>query len=177
MNDSREWLYNLDLVRQNLGQRLVQRDGRYGIAFISELTQSPVRHSAANHLGVFIQTSNQLSQWRAYCPSMGGYESCFDFSELKGYLSRHEFQLEECISDMTKQREIVADVIKPDCWRDQCASQRTCGEYSDGRCNFVGYSGSLQLSLPCSSILTFERKRVACFLFNACKRCSHELPP
>ena len=112
MNDSQEWLYTLDIVRENLANRFTQRSDPYWIQFLAELRQSLQRIEWMNIcVCSFSAVPNQLSQWRAYCPPDGGYELSFDVEKLKSHLSQYYFKLEECIYDRASQRPIVDEVV------------------------------------------------------------------
>jgi hypothetical protein len=114
MNDSREWLYGLDLVRQYLQGQARARDDRNWLAFIAGLSDSLSRIQGLNIcLFSLSAESNQLSQWRAYCPPEGGYEVIFDRKKLEEHLVRHGFELKPCIYDVDVQLRIVSTVIAP----------------------------------------------------------------
>ena len=114
MNDSREWLYGLDLVRQYLQGQAKAREDRNWLAFIAGLSESLRRIQGLN-ICVFSLSaeSNQLSQWRAYCPPEGGYEVIFDRKTLEEHLVRHGFELKPCIYDVDVQLQIVSTIIAP----------------------------------------------------------------
>ena len=114
MNDSREWLYGLDLVRQYLQNQASVREDRNWLAFIGGLSESLGRIQGMN-ICVFSLSaeSNQLSQWRAYCPPEGGYEVIFERKTLEEHLVRHGFELKPCIYDVDAQLRIVSTAIAP----------------------------------------------------------------
>jgi hypothetical protein len=114
MNDSREWLYALDLVRADLSRRLTQRSDPYWFAFIAELTTALERIERLNIcVCSFSAAANQLSQWRAYCPVEGGYEMGFNFPLLESHLARHQFSLQPCVYEPSVQRSLINAVIEP----------------------------------------------------------------
>src|SRR2546428_14133818 len=84
MNDSREWLYTVDLLQQEIAKRFLARNDRNWTAFLADLSKIAERIEKLN-ICVFSMSAaaNQLSQWRAYCPSEGGYELCFDFRAFR----------------------------------------------------------------------------------------------
>lgn len=114
MNDSREWLYALDLVRQHLQRHIRAREDRNWLAFIADLSQSLGRIQRMN-ICVFSLSAapNQLSQWRAYCPPEGGYELIFERKALEEHLKRHGFQLKPCVYDLEAQQQVVSSVVDP----------------------------------------------------------------
>jgi hypothetical protein len=112
MNDSREWLYALDLARETLQKRIPLREGGNWLAFIAELSGSLSRIEGLN-ICVFSLTAmpNQLSQWRAYCPPEGGYNLSFQPNLLKQHLDRHHFELRQCVYDRNEQERQIDEVV------------------------------------------------------------------
>jgi hypothetical protein len=114
MNDSREWVYALDIVRGVLHSFVPQRKDGGWLAFIAELSQALDR---IRHLNVCVfslsAAANQLSQWRAYCPPDGGYAIAFSTKQLVEHLTRHGFALKQCIYDSTQQRQIINAIVEP----------------------------------------------------------------
>ena len=112
MNDSREWLYALDLVKAALRKRITFREDSHWLAFIAELTESFGRIEGLN-ICVFSLTEmpNQLSQWRAYCPPEGGYNLSFQPSLLQQHLDRHHFKLKQCVYDGNEQEREIDQVV------------------------------------------------------------------
>lgn len=114
MNDSREWLYALDLVRQHIQTKVHAREDRNWLAFIAEVSESLWRIRGLNVCVFSLSAApNQLSQWRAYCPPDGGYQLHFERKLLEEHLKRHEFQLKPCIYEVLDQMAIVAAVVDP----------------------------------------------------------------
>lgn len=112
MNDSREWLYALDLVKQVLQARAKLRSDKYWLEFIADLSGSLWRIEGL-YVCVFSLTAmpNQLSQWRAYCPPEGGYNLTFDVDTLVKHLDRHRFQLKQCIYEEGEQKRLIEGVV------------------------------------------------------------------
>ncbi|MBI3169743.1 MAG: DUF2971 domain-containing protein [Chloroflexi bacterium] len=64
----------------------------------------------------FSEEGNQLSQWRGYCPEMGGFSLGFNFdSSLIELISTQDFRLAKCVYDFelqeTKVLEYLRDVL------------------------------------------------------------------
>jgi hypothetical protein len=112
MNDSKEWLYALDLVRQHLSAKINLRSDKNWFAFIADLIESVGRIEGLN-ICVFSLTAmpNQLSQWRAYCPPEGGYNISFNVSTLRQHLHRLGFQLMKCVYDSVLQSQIIEVIV------------------------------------------------------------------
>jgi hypothetical protein len=110
MNDSTEWLYALDLVRENLEDTIALPVTTAWLEFVAEARESLKRIEGIEIcVCSFSEVSNQLSQWRAY----GGYEVTFDVAELEVILRRYEFQLKPCIYDPEEQRRIIDGIVRP----------------------------------------------------------------
>jgi hypothetical protein len=112
MNDSREWLYALDLVKASLHKKIIIRDDSHWVAFLADLIESLGRIEGLN-ICVFSLTAmpNQLSQWRAYCPPEGGYNLTFEPSLLAQHLDRHHFELRQCVYDWKEQEREIDRVV------------------------------------------------------------------
>jgi Protein of unknown function (DUF2971) len=112
MNDSQEWLYALDLMRAELRERITANPAPYWPLFITRLSESL---NQIEKLNVYVfslsAVSNQLSQWRAYCPPEGGYELRFNASLLLDHLHRHQFALRECYYDISLQRQLISKLV------------------------------------------------------------------
>lgn len=113
MNDSREWLYSLDLAKQSITKNIKMRSDPNWTAFIAEVSDSLDRIAGLN-VCVFSLTTmrNQLSQWRAYCPPEGGYNLEFAAEPLRENLNRHGFELKRCIYDPTVQQNAIDLVVE-----------------------------------------------------------------
>lgn len=111
MNDSREWLYALDLVKLSLDRKLTLHKGSQWLAFLAELSGSFGRIESLN-ICAFSLTAmpNQLSQWRAYCPPEGGYTVSFDSGLLRQHLDRHHFTLRPCVYDIHEQERQIEEL-------------------------------------------------------------------
>lgn len=110
MNDSTEWLYALDLVRENLEDTIALPPDTSWWKFVEEAKES-LRRIEGIEICVcsFSEVSNQLSQWRAY----GGYEIAFDTTELGIIFDRYAFQLKPCIYNLEEQRRIIDNIVRP----------------------------------------------------------------
>jgi len=112
MNDSKEWLYALELVKRSLGRKVSFRTDKLWLAYVAALQESLNRIEGLN-ICAFSLTAmpNQLSQWRAYCPPEGGYNLSFDSSLLKQHLNRQGFQLRQCIYDLDVEERAINEVV------------------------------------------------------------------
>lgn len=111
MNDSREWQYALDLMRAELMDRLTTNPGPYWPRFVTGLSESLNQIEQLN-ICVFSLSavSNQLSQWRAYCPPEGGYQLRFNSSLLRHHIHRCHFQMKECCYDVESQKKLLGQI-------------------------------------------------------------------
>lgn len=69
--------------------------------------------SAAKRIYIFSLTEERdlLSQWRAYCPSSGGYSIGISSKQLKKMAAKQRFLLCKCVYDHTLQYRIVSEII------------------------------------------------------------------
>lgn len=112
MNDSSEWGYALDLARTELRRHSNDRPGHTWPIIISRLADGLDRFRRLN-ICVFSLSAmqNQLSQWRAYCPSNGGYAIRFNTNHLKKQLDAQGFSLLPCEYNLPFQAELVRSIV------------------------------------------------------------------
>lgn len=113
LNDSREYALAVELVRTRLEARLREVRSRYDAALYQVLLEN-IGLTSVNHVYVtsFSQEGDQLSQWRAYCPSNGGYAIGFPGSALAQTVKPHEDRfLAQCVYDEETQETVIEDLI------------------------------------------------------------------
>jgi hypothetical protein len=54
---------------------------------------------------------DQLSQWRGYCPDVGGYSLGFHSAELRARFSAQDVRIVPCVYDKIQQCALVAEII------------------------------------------------------------------
>jgi hypothetical protein len=107
LNDSTEFSYAIKLASKLLKEKGIDDENDLS-EVISLLTSSePGPVFAAS----FSTASDQLSQWRGYCPDTGGFMLGFDISEIQRLAKNQGFQLEECIYCKNKQKAALNKVI------------------------------------------------------------------
>lgn len=113
LNDSREWTHAIEMAERQVIRLLDGHGGdrqRYQL-----LTECVNLLDAARSVCVFSmsQRPNQLSQWRAYCPSDGGYAIRFRTVHLLPQFSAQGFALRRCIYKEKEQEDQIRPVIGP----------------------------------------------------------------
>lgn len=113
LNDSREYDLAVDLTRKSIQARLQKVRNRYDEALYRVLEQNlDTGITAEVYVSSFSEHSDQLSQWRAYCPPTGGYAIGFSGKSLARTLSSHEGRfLAKCIYEQSAQQEVIEDLI------------------------------------------------------------------
>lgn len=78
MNDHSEFDFCLKIIREGLRRKVEEYAGAEfeGFKFFDAISEIPV------YVSSFCIESDLLSQWRAYCPSSGGYALEFDFDNI-----------------------------------------------------------------------------------------------
>jgi hypothetical protein len=108
LNDAKEFQHALELFRNALTTKISQASDSGIKTFLSF-----VKDSLDSIIGVNVcvfslsEDGNLLSQWRAYCPSEGGYAVGFRTGQLTTCLQQQGFRLIRCIYDETLQRQFV----------------------------------------------------------------------
>lgn len=64
------------------------------------------------YVASFTEHNDSLSQWRAYCPSSGGYNIGFPSLQIANMAQTQNFRLVKCIYDISIQWNILYQIIK-----------------------------------------------------------------
>lgn len=111
LSDESEIRYGLDLLEGEIRQlkNLKQKDKNV----ITSL-QALLQHERDMNIFVasFSEDGDLLSQWRAYCPDMGGYSIGFTYDHLKPHLQRQNLHLKQCIYDEDDQKQKVKKFLE-----------------------------------------------------------------
>ena len=74
-----------------------------------------MREEASLWWGIYIfslsESGDDLSQWRAYCPPLGGYALGFPARHLKAVGEEQGFYLAPCVYDDARQSQLIDEVI------------------------------------------------------------------
>jgi len=107
LNDSTEFSYAINLASKLLKEKCINDENDLSEVISLLLSSEPGPVFAAS----FSTSSDQLSQWRGYCPDTGGFMLGFDISEMQRMAKEQGFQLEECIYSKDKQRAALNKII------------------------------------------------------------------
>jgi hypothetical protein len=115
LNDSSEFLQTLELVNSEL---LKHRDSinkkekpefDFIITFIKYLSDTKRTN---NYVFSLSQNGNDISQWRGYCPSMGGFSIEFDPDKLITLVNINEgYKIGECIYKPIIKEKIITSIF------------------------------------------------------------------
>jgi hypothetical protein len=119
LNDRREFLHAVDLVRGEILRLLDEQNTRPGEASTTRAEALNRMHDAVSlspeHINVcvcsFSEDSDSLSQWRAYGGS-SGFAIGFSPEVLGAAVEKHRFFLAQCIYDPAAQRDVVSALVE-----------------------------------------------------------------
>ncbi|MDP3142879.1 MAG: DUF2971 domain-containing protein [Candidatus Omnitrophota bacterium] len=111
LNDSRELIHALELASQIIQSikphHLSQHQVELGMKMLGDLRRFA---DVPIFVASFSENGDLLSQWRAYCPSAGGYSVGIRTSSLRAN-GEERFSLRPCIYDPERQRALVKVLI------------------------------------------------------------------
>jgi len=115
LNDSNELLYSIELFQQAIDERRYTSVNEEFAQLLSKMDEILV-NSSPETSGVYVicfsKRRNDLSQWRAYGGSEGGYAIEFNFSDIRDKLLKEGKQLVPVTYGGESIEKILADVIK-----------------------------------------------------------------
>ena len=112
LNDSKEWKHAFELAQEQILKRFWARQGDAEWQYLlRELGEALRYHSWDVCVFSLSATSNQLSQWRAYCPSEGGYAIRFRTVHLLDQLRAQGFALFRCEYDLKIQTKRIDTIL------------------------------------------------------------------
>jgi len=117
MNDSTEFTYSVELAYSEVEKlRKISRNNE-DISFL-ELINTNLRamnvwlYAKNIYVCSFSTESDQLSQWRGYCPNGNGFSIGFNFdSQLLDFSRQQGFDLFECVYNQSDQSEIIKEFL------------------------------------------------------------------
>ncbi|MGA8149435.1 MAG: DUF2971 domain-containing protein [Terriglobales bacterium] len=114
LNDSSEYSFAIDLVRKAIQDREATAHNTFDIALNSILAERLMTETQAEvYVSSFTENPDQLSQWRAYSPSTGGYAIGFrtkDLAQPEG--SKPSRFLAHCVYDSGVQERLVKKLVQ-----------------------------------------------------------------
>jgi hypothetical protein len=131
LNDSTEWRHAFVLAQTQIVRRLEDRRNHHQWDHLLQELVGLLEHQIWD-VCVFSLSAmpNQLSQWRAYCPTEGGYALRFRTVHLLGQLRAQGFELLRCEYDSKAQAKRIDAVLSsaldklPDTAALQCDQSR-----------------------------------------------------
>ena len=111
LNDSREYFYALEVLREAIEIRKGSAKPKYLIALLEMLEDRlSQEHSTEIFISSFTENPDQLSQWRAYCAPHGGFAVGFSSKRLVPATTGACWMV-RCQYDEGEQRELAETLI------------------------------------------------------------------
>jgi len=142
LNDSKEFNHTLELAMDFLkdGNSLAQQD-------LHSTASNLFSHGPSVYVTSLTAKNDQLSQWRGYCPNMGGFNIGFETKKLINLAKTQDFILLPCNYDIEQQKEIIKKSAKITCDSlDQKLSLEHRSEGSFDIDSFLGEVGKTRLN-------------------------------
>ncbi len=170
-NDSKEFNHTIELALDFLdrSEGIIEKDLHKTVDHLFSDPQAPDVYVTS-----LSAMKDQLSQWRAYCPNLGGFNIGFDTEELVELGKAQGFVLLPCNYDLQQQKEIIRNSISITCdsFNQQLASNpRPEGEFDlDSFLKLAGetrinYALQLLLIAPYFKHPKFEEEKEWRFIF------------
>ncbi len=112
LNDSMEWKHAFELAQTQIVRQLGERKDDDQWDYLLQELVGCLAHQIWNVCAFSLSAMpNQLSQWRAYCPTEGGYAIRFRTVHLLGQLRAQGFSLFRCEYDPMAQIKSIDTVL------------------------------------------------------------------
>jgi hypothetical protein len=126
LNDTQEFRYSIEILKKLISkfkdelpkQRAIRTPPYKPEEWLSDffgLTEDMFRIDAVSKLPVcvfsFSEDGDLLSQWRAYCPTGGGYSIGFRLESMVPWLQTKKLSIVPCVYDEREQETIIRDEI------------------------------------------------------------------
>jgi hypothetical protein len=111
LNDSVEFGYSIELVRENLGRRLGAERGPWNGFYGEVLNSLGAVEGQMLFVASFSEEGDLLSQWRAYTPNAIGFSLGFESRDLLHIAAGRGFGLLRCVYDRLEQDALLDDLI------------------------------------------------------------------
>jgi hypothetical protein len=113
LNDSSEFQYALDLLRETVGHRHRESTGSDALFLAAvSATLEQVRHVPV-YVASFSEEPDLLSQWRAYCPVNGGYSLGFSITRLRAAVKGPPYRVLPCLYERPEQFQLIDELLQP----------------------------------------------------------------
>lgn len=116
LNDRKELEHAVDIARLIISNMLrssfkdLPRDNEK-VLLLNEMSNYAGRTSSDIYVTCFSEERDLLSQWRAYCPSGGGYVIGVSSNQLHMVSSQQNFFLSPCVYDHEQQQKLVKEIF------------------------------------------------------------------
>lgn len=117
LNDRSEFSFALKLAREALQERVAKAKSGFDRALYTVLEERfRVEGTSKVYVSSFSENSDQLSQWRAYCPPAGGYAAGFRSKFLVSLGAKEaphpDRILTRCVYEQDAHREVIDKVFE-----------------------------------------------------------------
>jgi hypothetical protein len=111
LNDSAEFAYSIEIVRENLNIRLQNERGPWNGYYGAILAGFEAIKDLTLFVGSFSEEGDLLSQWRAYTSGGVGFSLGFKHANLKRLADQQNFRFLKCSYDKTEHNTILNKLI------------------------------------------------------------------
>ncbi len=124
LNDRREFLHALDLVRQEI-ERMLDSSERENHRILEDMRDSLAGHGSINVcVCSFSEERDSLAQWRAYAGRSSGFAIGFPGDLLVATAQNQRWYLAPCIYDESQQRAVIRALVE-EVFEENLATQDT----------------------------------------------------
>lgn len=111
LNDSTEFIYSYQILKERLNEIEIISD-KHRKTFQEKIIEFTSYFKRTNIFAAsFSKKEDLLSQWRAYCPSNGGFSIGFNYSDFKDTLDKSQADIVPCIYEKDYQIELMDEII------------------------------------------------------------------
>jgi hypothetical protein len=111
LNDAQEYRYGVELLREELRNRLKAERGPFNERYGELLTSLEDRQPGLIYVTCFSENGDFLSQWRGYCPKGDGYSVSLNERHWHHVEEAHGFRLLRCVYDPAEQKKLCRALI------------------------------------------------------------------
>ena len=121
LNDSEEFTYAAGKVKSLLKEKLSSLDNDFFLnKFLSYILWEG-KDSPEVYVIAFSEMSDQLSQWRGYCPPTGSFSIGFDKKKLMAFATEQHHKLATCLYEPNIQDKLFSLLVE---WAEKIISIR-----------------------------------------------------
>jgi len=112
LNDSTEYQIALNIARRVIQERISTSTIKREKALFAVLEERLTDITGDVYVSSFTENGDQLSQWRAYCPTAGGYAIGFDSDALFQQQEKDTQFLVRCIYEPAEHQKAVVHILE-----------------------------------------------------------------